>query len=92
MLSLYFNVIEAGFWIVIGLGFAVAALRASSKRRTRCLQATVTLVAFGISDIVECYTGAWWRPWWLFAWKALCVAVLFALLFEYWQRKRAPNS
>jgi hypothetical protein len=35
-------------------------------------------VPFGLSDLVESQTGAWWTPWWLFAWKALCVLGLLA--------------
>ena len=28
---------------------------------------------FGLSDVIEAETGAWWHPWWLFVMKALCV-------------------
>jgi hypothetical protein len=30
---------------------------------------------FAISDLVEVRTGAWWKPWWLFLMKAICVCV-----------------
>jgi hypothetical protein len=82
------NRIEAGFWIVIGLIFAVAALRQSGIAWRRCAQGAVTLVLFGCSDVVEAETGAWWRPWWLLVWKVACVLVLLALLIDHWRRTR----
>ncbi|MBE7458640.1 MAG: hypothetical protein KJ057_17160 [Phycisphaerae bacterium] len=42
----------------------------------------MTFLAFGASDVVEADTGAWWRPWWLLAWKAACLAVLLTLLIR----------
>jgi hypothetical protein len=83
------NYYEAGLWIVIGLIALGFALRGVGHVRSRCLILAVTLVVFGFSDVVETRTGAWWRPWWLFVWKAACVAVLLALLVEhYWRRFR----
>jgi hypothetical protein len=65
------NYIEAGLWFVVA---AVVAVR-YRLWRWRWLTAAA-LVAFGISDIVEVQTGAWWRPWWLLAWKTVCVVIL----------------
>jgi len=48
--------------------------------RRDAVAAAVAFVAFGGSDVVESFTGAWWRPWWLFAWKAACVLGLLVLL------------
>jgi hypothetical protein len=56
--------------------------------RVRCLVAAVTLVLFGISDVVEVETGAWYRPWWLLVWKGVCVMVLGYLLITYIREKR----
>jgi len=42
-----------------------------------------SFIAFGAfllfsgSDAMTITTGAWWRPWWLFVWKATCVVTLF---------------
>ena len=41
----------------------------------------MSFFAFGISDFVEIHTGAWYRPWWLLAWKATCVAG-FPVVFD----------
>ncbi|KZN39399.1 hypothetical protein N480_00790 [Pseudoalteromonas luteoviolacea S2607] len=40
------------------------------------LCASITLIAFGVSDIIEASTGAWWRPLSLLFFKAGCVLTL----------------
>ena len=83
------NYIEAGFWIVIGLGFCVQAIRLTGRVQNQCIVASIALVLFGLSDVIEVQTGAWWRPWWLFAWKAACVIVLFVLIVIHWRGRRS---
>ena len=73
------NYIEAGLWITFGIGCAVAAVRRYGIVR-RCWVAAVTLVLFGISDLVEAQTGAWYTPVWLLIWKGLCVLVIAGLV------------
>ena len=70
------NAFEVVWWI--GCGFVVCAksLRAEPPHRGRGLLSALTLVLFGLSDVVELQTGAWWRPWWLAVWKGLCIAIL----------------
>ena len=86
------NLIEAGFWIALGVGFGVFAVMKKAAVRVRCAIAGVALVVFGFSDVVERHTGAWYRPWWLFAWKAGCVAILGWLLWCYFRaRQREMN-
>ena len=80
------NYIEAGLWIVIGSVFAATGMRRGSDRRV-CVVAACTFFLFGISDIVEVQTGAWWRPWWLLMWKAGCVLSMLFLLVQ-WRRRR----
>jgi hypothetical protein len=83
------NHIEAGLWLLMGLGFAIAGLGRAGVTRRRCETAGAALVAFGASDIVEAQTGAWWRPWWLLAWKGLCLLVLCPLAIRWFQHRRA---
>ncbi len=70
------NVIEAGLWVVVAI-----IVLAKWKHKT----AAIVLVAFGISDLVETQTGAWWKPWWLLAWKALCVIALLVIVGSTWK-------
>jgi hypothetical protein len=57
--------------------------------RRRCGVAFIVFVAFGFSDVMEMNTGAWWRPWWLFAWKAACFLAMVWLLVNYRRRRRS---
>jgi len=81
------NYIEAGLWIALGVGAAVQAFRYAGAVRRDLLILALDLIAFGLSDIVETRTGAWWRPWWLLTWKAACIGVMLALLLRYLRRK-----
>jgi hypothetical protein len=77
-----YNAIEIGIWLAFAIGFLVAAFKHRAQLRRRCLFAAVTFLFFGVSDAVELYTGAWWKPWWLLTWKALCVISLLALYVD----------
>ena len=86
------NYAEAGLWILMGIGFGVQGLRSAVGRR-RNLLLSITLIAFGVSDIVEAGTGAWWRPWWLLAWKGVCVVMLLGVLLSHIRRaRRTPDD
>lgn len=82
------NHLEAGLWMVIGAGFLIRAATKASFRKS-CMVAGVTFIAFGLSDVVEAKTGAWWRPWWLFGWKAFCVLMFAILLIQHVMFRRA---
>ena len=66
------NRIEAALWMLIALAMTIAAVRRAHVR-FECVIGAIAFALFGVSDLVEATTGAWWRPWWLFAWKAACV-------------------
>ena len=83
------NYVEAAFWGVVGAAFAVAAVRKRGAVRRECAIAAVTFVAFGISDVVEVRTGAWYRPWWLLGWKGVCVISLARLLVNHVRARRS---
>ncbi|MBC8116304.1 MAG: hypothetical protein H7062_18095 [Candidatus Saccharimonas sp.] len=72
------NAFEVIWWIGCGVVVSAKSLRAESPHRRRGLLSAVTLVLFGLSDVVELQTGAWWRPWWLLVWKGLCISILIA--------------
>lgn len=50
-----------------------------------------SLVMFGLSDVVEVRTGAWYQPWWLLVWKGVCLATIVAVLVGTW-RGRGKRS
>src|SRR3954471_10931337 len=81
------NRIEAGLWIGIGTVLGVASAYLRGTERTDAIVAALTFAIFGVSDIVEARTGAWWTPWWLLVWKGVCLAVFLGLLVRYVKRR-----
>jgi hypothetical protein len=86
------NLAEAGLWISLAIGVAIKALLRPPSSRFSAIIATVTLLAFGISDVVEMRTGAWWRPRWLLLWKGGCVAVFLVLLIRHFRKAASGFS
>ncbi len=87
------NAIEAVLWFVVAAILLVARIRRPTSGREYGI-AVVALIAFGLSDVVEIQTGAWWRPWWLLVWKSGCL-VLLARVAWTWRNqcrnKERPN-
>lgn len=76
------NQVEAVLWFLFALGFAWKGCQARHPDRRRLSWILVAAFAlFGVSDIIESTTGAWWRPWWLFVLKAGCVALF---IYGFW--------
>jgi hypothetical protein len=57
-----FNAVEALFWLCLGLliAFKGGSVKELSQKQRALL--VVSLIAFGISDLFELQSGAWWRP------------------------------
>ena len=81
------NRLEAVLWIAIAVAVLFVAMR-RPHIGLDCVVAAVAFALFGVSDIVETTTGAWWRPWWLLVWKSACLATFLWLLKRYAQRRR----
>jgi hypothetical protein len=91
-IEVIFNRFEAALWLLIAAWIALhALLRKIRNPIVRFYQPTaaLTFAAFGVSDIIESYTGAWWTPWWLFTLKLCCVAVF---VFCYFALRRAKPA
>ena len=76
-----YNAFEVVLWFLIGMECLRRGI-SGEARRTPAFVASIAFVLFALSDAVEIMTGAWWEPWWLFVWKAVCVVTLLALLLE----------
>lgn len=86
------NLIEAVFWVVFALVLLVKAVKGASKMRRVFLTLSATVFVFGVSDIVEAHTGAWWRPWRLLVWKVGCVLGLFLGFRQYYRLYKAEQT
>ena len=86
------NFIEAATWIGIAITLLVFSFKVASD--ARLLQVlSASFAAFGISDLIEIQTGAWWRPAWLLALKAACVLSFSGCLWHHLRsRKRAISD
>jgi hypothetical protein len=79
------NLVEAGFWLIFAMVLVTAAGKQERSVRILGLISGLIAVLFGISDLVEARTGAWWRPWWLLLWKAICVMGMVACFLKFRQ-------
>jgi len=82
------NYCEAGLWWLVAAAVAIASRKWSRAARADARTWIIVLLVFGASDLVEAHTGAWWRPWWLLAWKGGCLLVMLVLLARYLSRGR----
>ena len=79
-----FNSFEAAFWIVVGT-IVYWNSRLNQRHRKLGIVASIWFVVFGVSDIFEVFSGAWWRPWPLLVLKAVCVIALMTCGVVYRQ-------
>ncbi|HET6422332.1 MAG TPA: hypothetical protein VFG20_01535 [Planctomycetaceae bacterium] len=81
-----FNAIEAVWWFACGVlmwRFSHRyAVHQTLSRRTAC-----ALLIFGASDVLEVFTGAWWRPWWLAVLKIACGISITVGMWILWRRR-----
>ena len=89
------NLLEAGVWFLLAVVLFLYSFRRERRLRSTLWLLSVTLAVFGGSDLVEARTGAWWTPWWLFVWKAVCVAALlfgFVRYYRLMKQSALPSS
>jgi hypothetical protein len=86
------NLIEAGVWFLLAIVMFFHALRSRTQVRPTCFMLVVALAVFGASDVVEARTGAWWKPWWLFVWKAACLIALFFGFVRYYRIEKSKKQ
>jgi predicted membrane chloride channel (bestrophin family) len=55
--------------------------------KTPFLVFSLTLLVFGISDIIETQTGAWYKPLGLFLLKAVCVMLIAGCVFLFFRNR-----
>jgi hypothetical protein len=86
-----YNVIEAVWWIALGI-FAALTRRwpASCPRKLR-LSLAGCLILFGISDVIEVYTGAWWEPLGLLFFKGACLVGIGCCIIAYYRTRGGPQ-
>jgi len=86
-----FNLIEALLWMTISVVFLIRR-RKQKNFRNLSFAASLAFFAFGISDLIEIQTRAWYEPIGLFLFKAACVATFLILLILYIKRSKETEQ
>lgn len=93
--EVFFNQCEAALWFLVAAAFAATASRQWARRTSvpayHCL-CIVAFALFGVSDVIESHTGAWWTPWWLFVLKSLCVLAFLFCFMAYRKSLKAGRK
>ena len=87
-----FNIAEALVWIVIALVIAARASFARPGPRQIGFIASAAFVAFAGTDLIEAKSGVWYRPLWLLAYNAGCVAFIVGCYVKYLSLRNAPSA
>ena len=89
-----FNYIESILWFIVALGLVIKYFQIGKSNTyfKISLIASVAFVAFGVSDIIEAQTGAWWRPWGLLVLKSLCVVTFVWYFFQYKKQQGSKKT
>lgn len=83
------NSVEAVIWVSIGFLLLVGLRKGVvNSSKTDVVVLSILFVMFGGSDVVEVFSGAWWRPWWLLVWKTLNAIVLLLLAGKLYLAER----
>lgn len=97
-LAVLINACEVLIWVGLAVVVALRPLfppvqpaQLLNEARLRRWMA-IALVLFGLSDAVEIWSGAWWRPWWLLAWKAACVITVSVIGSVLYLRSRERDE
>lgn len=83
----WFNVVEAAIWMALATWLLYLALRTRSHLKPTIFVFSVTLYFFGVSDMIETQTGAWYRPLGLFLLKAVCVLLITVCLYQLFRNR-----
>ena len=81
------NLAEAILWISIA-GLFLVRLHRLQQNRDLAIACSIAFALFGVSDLIEVSTRAWYQPLSLFILKAVCV-VSFLTVYILYRRRRS---
>jgi hypothetical protein len=71
-----YNAFEAGLWALLAVVIAIRYRQTAAGLRRAAAITSGLLLLFAISDVIEMYTGAWWKPPALLVYKGFCLVGL----------------
>ena len=81
-----FNIFEGALWCLLSI--VVIFLKKYNLRNRLIL--SFTLFLFGISDLLE--KEAWWTPWWLLCYKAICLTVIIFIFYGLVKERKKESE
>jgi len=88
-----FNQLESLLWFSIAFILIEQAFFNKKVLQYKMLmfQSAITFILFGISDLIEAKTGAWWMPWSLLVFKGACLITFVYLFMCYLKIKKSKT-
>lgn len=86
-----FNLVEAIWWMAVALIVGTGRLNVPELHGWPKWLLVVALFLFGVSDLIEFRTGAWWRPVSLLALKTGCIAAFISGVVAIAIRQKAAR-
>ncbi len=80
-----FNYFEACLWLLIAVTVFLRRIKTNPALTRLAVITSSSFALFGVSDLVEASSGAWWRPLWLLGLKGLCVLSFLCCWIKYHQ-------
>ena len=80
-----FNIGECFLWLLISIILLAKSTRATSNVRSIFRVLSLAFFLFGVSDLIEAHTGAWWTPIWLLFLKGGCIVAFVWGFFRYYR-------
>lgn len=80
-----FNFYEAILWFIIAIYLTASAFLNKPKKpyQKNLIIVALLFFAFGVSDLIEIQTGAWWKPLGLLILKGGCILGFIFCFFRY---------
>lgn len=81
-----FNLLEAIFWFTLSLFcFFLWSFKkkSNSVQKKYPLLLSLIIFIFGITDLIEIKSGAWWRPIWLLLLKSICLIGIIVVFVKW---------
>ena len=87
-----FNAAEAVWWWIVAAVVARPPFESDRLRSGGRWVVVAAFAAFGVSDVIEYFTGAWWRPCWLLVLRIACIGTFIAVVIRVAVRAKCAKA
>lgn len=86
------NAGEAVLWTSVSAAFLCRAILRIDAYRQLAFTTSLVFFLFGLTDVAEIVTRAWYRPWWLLVANVLCVIAIAICWRRYGTIRRSDSA